>query len=141
MPLNDLAIRAAKPGVKNYRLSDSPGLYLEVAASGGKWWRFRYHFDGKETRLSLGVYPTVGLKAARMKRDEARQLLDDGVDPGAQRKAKNQVTCKDGELRIRRTRVVREVFPELGGVAFSADHSKAGARCLPLDRIEERGPH
>jgi hypothetical protein len=54
VPLIDLAIRAAKPAEKNYRLYDSPGLYLEVAPAGGKWWRFKYFFEGKEKSLSLG---------------------------------------------------------------------------------------
>jgi hypothetical protein len=53
--MNDLAIRAEKPAHRNYRLFDSPGLYLQFAAGGAKWWRFRYHFDGKEKRLSPDV--------------------------------------------------------------------------------------
>lgn len=68
---------------------DSRGLYLEVAPAGGKWWRFKYRFDRKEKRLALGVYPEVSLKEARRRRDEARDLLDDGVDPGVNRKAIN----------------------------------------------------
>ena len=66
MPLTDTAIRNAKPGVtpagkvtdKPYKIGDAGGLYLEVAPSGGKWWRLKYHHGGKEKRLSLGVYPT-----------------------------------------------------------------------------------
>lgn len=95
MPLTDTAVRNAKPGVrpdgrvtdKSYKLSDEKGLHLEVAPAGGKWWRLAYRFDGKQKRLSLGVYPEVTLKAARDRRDEARKLLAAGVDPGAQRKA------------------------------------------------------
>lgn len=95
MSLTDTAIRNAKPGItptgketaKPYKLGDTGGLYLEVAPSGGKWWRLKYRFDGKEKRLSLGVYPDVGLKDARARRDEARKLLADGVDPGENRKA------------------------------------------------------
>lgn len=87
MPLTDTAIRAAKPGSKPIKLSDEKGLYLEVAPSGGKWWRIKYRFAGKEKRLSLGVYPDVGLKLARERRDEARRLLADGIDPGEHRKA------------------------------------------------------
>ena len=56
MALTDTAIRNAKPRAKPIRLFDSGGLYLEVAPSGGKWWRFKYRFNGKEKRLSLGVY-------------------------------------------------------------------------------------
>lgn len=86
MPLTDTAIRNAKPADKPQRLFDGYGLYLEVAPSGGKWWRLKYRHASKEKRLSLGVYPEVSLKEARSKRDEARKLLADGTDPGEQRK-------------------------------------------------------
>ena len=59
MPLTDTAIRNARPGEKSVRLFDGGGLYLEVSPTGGKWWRLKYRFDGKEKRLSLGVYPDV----------------------------------------------------------------------------------
>lgn len=85
--LTDTAIRAAKPGEKPLRLFDGAGLYIEIAPSGGKWWRFKYRFLGREKRLSLGVYPEVGLKAARDRRDEVRRLLADGVDPSQNRRA------------------------------------------------------
>ena len=62
MPLTDVAIRKAKAGEKPIKCSDERGLYLEIAPSGGKWWRLKYRFEGKEKRLSLGVYPDVGLK-------------------------------------------------------------------------------
>jgi len=87
MPLTDTAIRNAKPGPKPIRLRDERGLYLEVAPSGGKWWRFRYLFAGKEKLLSMGTYPDVGLAKARERRDEARKLLADGIDPSQHRKA------------------------------------------------------
>ena len=79
MPLTDTAIRKLKPAEKPVRSYDSGGLYLEVAPSGGKWWRLKYRIGGKEKRLSLGVYPDVGLKDAREKRDAARKLLADGI--------------------------------------------------------------
>src|SRR5258708_6693235 len=85
MPLTEIAVRNAKARAKPVRLFDSRGLYLEIAPSGGKWWRFKYRFTEKEKRLSLGVYPEVSLKAARAKRDEARRLLTDGVDPSEHR--------------------------------------------------------
>lgn len=87
MALSDLAIKTAKPGAKPIRLSDSGGLYLEVAPSGGKLWRLKYRFGGKEKRLALGKYPEVSLKDARERRDEARKLLANEVDPGENRKA------------------------------------------------------
>lgn len=87
MPLSDSAIRSAKPSGKPRRLFDAGGLYLEVSPAGGKLWRLKYRFGGKEKRLALGAYPVIGLKDARDKRDKARKLLDAGVDPSEQRKA------------------------------------------------------
>jgi integrase len=62
-------------------------MYLEISPAGGKWWRFKYRFAGKERRISLGVYPDVPLAAAREKREEARRQVAAGIDPGEQRKA------------------------------------------------------
>lgn len=87
MALTDIEIRNAKPSAKRHRLYDERALYLEVSRAGGKWWRFKYRFNGKEKRLSLGVYPDISLKAARDRRDDARRLLANGVDPAANRKA------------------------------------------------------
>jgi hypothetical protein len=61
-------------------------MYLEIAPAGGKWWRLKYRFAGKEKLLSLGVYPEVTLAEARTKRDDARKLLSRGIDPSAQRR-------------------------------------------------------
>ncbi|CAM2191228.1 Integrase [Paraburkholderia kururiensis] len=90
MSLTDVKIKQAKPREKLYKISDERGLYLEVTPTGGKWWRFKYRIDGKEKRLSLGVYPDVGLQKAREKRDDARKLVADGVDPSAHRRAQKQ---------------------------------------------------
>ncbi|HUQ38402.1 MAG TPA: integrase arm-type DNA-binding domain-containing protein [Aestuariivirga sp.] len=87
MALVDTAIRNLKPGEKSVRVFDGGGLYLEVAPAGGKWWRFKYRFDGREKRISLGVYPDVTLKDARERRDEARRLLAKNIDPSESRKA------------------------------------------------------
>ena len=87
MTLSDVTIRKAKPADKTQRLFDGSGLYLELSPAGGKWWRLKYRFGGKEKRLSLGTYPDTSLADARDKRDAARRLLAAGVDPGEQRKA------------------------------------------------------
>ena len=81
MPLSDTTVRMAKPRSTTYRLSDSQGLYVEVAPSGSRYWRLKYRFAGKEKRLALGVYPTVALAKARDDAREARRLLSDGIDP------------------------------------------------------------
>ena len=87
MPLTDTAIRAAKANDKPIKLFDGGGLFLNVTPAGGKWWRFKYRFGGKEKLISLGTYPDVGLRDARERRDAARKLLAAGSDPGEKRKA------------------------------------------------------
>lgn len=132
MPLTDTAIRNAKPGDKPIRLFDAGGLYLEISPTGGKWWRLKYRYSGKEKRLSLGVYPEVPLagrkaknsgewvKGARDRRDEARQLLADGVDPGENRKAMKsaRVERAANSLEV----VAREWFAKYSAT-WAANHS------------------
>ena len=90
MALTTSQIQSAIPREKTYRLRDSRCLYLEVSPRGGKWWRFRYRFDGKAKNISLGVFPTVTLDEARERRDQARSLLSQGINPSEQRKAEKQ---------------------------------------------------
>lgn len=110
MALTDTAIRTAKPKDKAYKLYDEKGLFLQVTTNGGKWWRFKYQFNGKEKLLSLGTYPEVPLAGrwqdpetkkiwidgARDKRDKARELIAGDIDPSDNRKA--QKKTKDGNL-------------------------------------------
>ena len=86
MALSDVRLRALKPRNKAYKVPDADGLYLEVRTSGAKLWRFRFCHLGKESRISLGSYPEIGLASARRKRDEARQQLAEGLDPAAERR-------------------------------------------------------
>jgi integrase len=86
MPLTDTAIRNSKPELKPRKLFDGGGLFLLVAPTGGKLWRLKYRFDGKEKLLSLGAYPAISLKDARDQRDQARKLLATDIDPGTHRK-------------------------------------------------------
>lgn len=79
--LTALKVSNAKPGAKQYKLFDEKGLFLLVTPTGGKWWRLKYRFAGKEKQLSLGVYPQIGLKEARARRDLFRAMLADGMDP------------------------------------------------------------
>lgn len=87
MAISDVTFRKLKPAEKPYKVSDEKGLHLLVTPSGGKLWRMKYRFEGKEKLLSLGSYDDVPLIRARDKRDEARRLLADGIDPSAHRKA------------------------------------------------------
>ncbi|HCI95524.1 MAG TPA: integrase [Providencia sp.] len=86
MALTDAKIRAAKPDVKSYKLTDGAGLHLLVHTNGSKYWRLRYRHLGKEKTLALGLYPDVSLSEARLKRDEARKLIADGIDPCEQKR-------------------------------------------------------
>jgi hypothetical protein len=86
MPLTDTAVRNAKPCDSAYKMSDSAGMYLLVPASGSKLWRLDYRFQGKRKTLTLGKYPFTSLAEARRARDDARLLLEQGVDPSQKRK-------------------------------------------------------
>jgi hypothetical protein len=88
--LTVFAIEKAQPRDKPYKLSDGSGLHLLVEPTGGKLWRFRYQFDRKEKMISLGSFPEVSLASARTKRDEARTLVADGIDPSQQKKLDRQ---------------------------------------------------
>lgn len=87
MALSNTAIKNAKPKDKIYKLYHEKGLYLEVTPKGSKRWRFKYRFNDKEKRISLGVYPDTSLAKAVKKRDEARERVADGIDPSAHKKA------------------------------------------------------
>lgn len=120
MGLTDTAVRNAKPGFKPlkdgkgsplkgpdgkpiteptdkpYTLADEKGLYLQVTPSGGKLWRMKYRFSGKEKLLAFGKYPEVSLAEARDRRDEARKLLAAGTDPGEHRQAVKLAKAAEG---------------------------------------------
>ena len=85
MSLTDTAVRTAKVQAKPYKLYDEKGLFLLVKPGGGLLWRFKYRFSGVEKLLSLGMYPDVRLKDARIRRDEARRLVAAGADPSVKR--------------------------------------------------------
>ena len=159
MALTDTAIKNAKPTDKPRKIMDEKGLFLLVTPNGGKWWRLRYKFDGKEKLLSLGTYPEVSLKAARQKRDEARELIAAGVDPGENRKAQKAssrlLAANSFEVIAREWfktkspewadchsekilgRLVNDVFPWIGSRAIT--ELTAPVILGVLRRIEARG--
>lgn len=102
MALTDLQCRRAKTLEKDYKLYDEKGLYLLVTKAGQKYWRFKYRYAGKEKLLALGVFPEVGYKRAKNKRDEARLKLQDGIDPSAERKANKLAITKAHENSFER---------------------------------------
>ena len=87
MPLNDTMLRNLKSDGAPKKLADSEGLYLYLSVPGGKLWRMDSRFGGRRKTLSFGAYPAVSLKETRRKRDKARELLANDIDPGAQKKA------------------------------------------------------
>lgn len=159
MALTDTATRNAKPAESPYSVADGAGLSLLVQPNGGKWWRFRYRFDGKAKMLSLGIYPDVSLKTARERRDAARKQLSEGIDPGEHRKAvkaekleraansfeavaREYVGIKAaswapsyGERLLRR--LARDVFPMIGEKPIA--DLKAVDLLAVLRKIEARG--
>jgi integrase len=88
--LTDTAVRNLKPAAKPYKKSDGGGLHLLVTPKGSKLWRMAYRFQGKQKLLSFGKYPIVSLSKARSKRDAAKALLADGIDPSSIRKAERE---------------------------------------------------
>lgn len=159
MQLTDSAIKNAKPADKTRKIADGGGLYLEISPSGGKWWRLKYRFDGKEKRLSLGVYPDTGLKLARERREAARALLAERIDPGEvrkQEKAKAAVSAENSFEAVARRwhaswkstrtpkhaaqvlrRLELDVFPPLG--ATPIDKVRAPMLLQMARKVDERG--
>lgn len=119
MPLNDVTIRNAKPEAKQRKLYDSGGLFLLVTPNGGKWWRFKYRFGGKEKLISFGTYPQVSLKDAREDRDNAKKLLRNHIDPAAERKAVKQAESGQGSFDV----VAREWLAKFSQ-SWKASHTR-----------------
>lgn len=108
--LSDSTVKNAKPksGPKVNRIWDEKGMYLEVSPTGNKYFYLKYRIHGKENRFSIGPYPLIGLKEARIRRDEARKLVEKGTDPNEDRKEKKRI----GKIQAANTfeAVTREWF-------------------------------
>lgn len=157
--LSDTRIRAAKPREKPYKVFDTEGLFVVVTPAGGRWWRQRYRYAGKEQLLSLGTYPEVSLSAAREKRDAIRRQLAAGIDPSAQRQADKLAridakanTFKAAALDWHRQykpqwsrphadrilqRLEKNIFPWIGAKPIAEVTSKDIIACLK--RLADRG--
>jgi len=107
--LSDTRVRTAKRADRPIKLSDSGGLHLLIQRNGSKLWRLAYRFGGKQKTLAIGVYPTVTLKHAREKRDEAKRLLADNIDPSTQRRLEKLTAASGNTFRA----VAEEVLKKL----------------------------
>ncbi|SYN15083.1 integrase [Klebsiella pneumoniae] len=104
MPLTDTKVKNAKPLEKEYKLTDGFGMFLRVTLKGSKYWQMAYRFEGKQKIFSIGVYPAVSLSDARQRRDEAKRLLAQGIDPNAKKQAEvKELKAKRDNTRSFRT--------------------------------------
>lgn len=85
--LKPAQIENAKPRDKAYPLTDGGGLYVDVLPTGSKVWRFKYHHVGKREKVTIGPYPSWGIKAARDRHEELRELLHKGQSPAGAKQA------------------------------------------------------
>ena len=157
--LTEVKLKSLKPKEKVYKLADEKGLYIRVAPSGARYWRLKYYMGGKKERhLALGVYPEVTLKEARSRRDDARLLIRDGIDPGEERKRQRaerkfdeensfgQIAdewfsrCRKKWGQSHRTRTERILKKDLAGIRSRPITSIDAPELLKqLRRIEARG--
>jgi Arm DNA-binding domain len=125
MPTRNAAIfRSAKPREKPFKLSDGGGLYLLVQPNGTKLRRLAYRYDGKQKLLALGQYPVISLTDARIKRDDAKKLLSDGIDPMPRKYHRRKM--KNSRLTKRNVRVRTRLPPW----SCSADRTRLQANSL-----------
>ncbi|MEC4747585.1 integrase arm-type DNA-binding domain-containing protein [Methylomicrobium sp. Wu6] len=127
MALSDTACKNAKPKEKPYKLADEKGMFLLVNSNGSKYFRLKYRFAGKEKLLALGVYPDTSLKDARTKRDQAREQIAKGIDPGIARKIE-----KAGSAENTFSAVAKE-FIEANKNRWSVSHREHIKQCFERD--------
>ena len=159
MALTDTAIRNTKPADKPIKLFDGGGLFVHITPAGQRYWRLKYRFAGKEKLLAIGVYPEVGLKEARDRREEAKRLLSEGVDPSVERKVRKVATVErvansfeavarewhtkyapswsESNAKKVLARLENDVFPWLGGRPIA--ELKAPELLAVCRRVESRG--
>ena len=103
MSLTENQLKALKPKDKPYKLADERGLYVEVAPTGGKLWRYRYRIGKVEKKLSIGTYPDLSLKQARQAALEARMVVSKGGDPALDKR----------KMKIRAEHLAATTFKEV----------------------------
>ena len=130
MALTDPKIRQAKPKDKDYKLSDAKGMFLLVTKKGGKYWRLKYRIGGKEKLLSIGVYPDVSLKQARKACDNAKELLDQGVDPSQAKKVKK---AEQAQAYTNNLEAIAREWHKQQAIKWSTSYSEKVIRSLERD--------
>lgn len=130
VPLSEIQVRNVKPQAKDVKLFDGQGLFLLVTPTGGKLWRMKYDFQGKERSLAIGPYPAVSLADARQRREEAKRLLANGIDPSEVKKAQKaaQVAEVENSFEI----VAREWHGKFSG-QWSTGHAETTIQRLERD--------
>jgi hypothetical protein len=126
--LTDARILAAKPTDRPYKLTAGGSAYIEILPNGGKYWRFKYRFGGKQTSMSLGVYPKVSIEEAMALRDKAKAMLKQGENPGEL--ARLERACIRDE-QVRQEAATRFMLDNDGALSF-----RLGRRCLTLTPSE-----
>lgn len=129
MALTELEIKKAKTTSNPYKLADGGGMFLLIHKNGGKYWRMDYRFNGTRKTLALGVYPDVSLADARNRRDDARKLLANGVDPSEVKKAQAASIVANTENSFEA--IAREWFNR------HALNWKEGHSCKIIARLEK----
>jgi len=136
-PISTLSVleieKSLTPKEKEYKKTDGGGLYLLITPSGGKLWRFNYRFDGKHKTLFLGKYPDVTLENARKQRTAVRELLANGVDPGAVKKSQKIQEQIQNELDANTFEKVARDWHQHNKPDWSDNHADRLLRRLELD--------
>ncbi|MCL1893715.1 MAG: integrase arm-type DNA-binding domain-containing protein [Holophagaceae bacterium] len=130
MKLSDINVKRAKPGDTAYKIFDGGGLYLQVEPTGGKLWRYKYRFDGKEKKVHFGKYPDVSLLEARRRHREAREQLAQGIDPAVSKKA---LKSAKGELAANSFELVGREWFQMWKQDKSEKHSLRNITNLEKD--------
>ena len=153
-PLTTTEVKSYKPQSKMYKKPDGKGLWLLIKPNGTKSWRYDFRYGGKNLSMSFGIYPEIGLKEAREKREEARELLSNNINPiSAKRikKASESLTLQNVidewiELRkkssseatiIQNKRIIKNITNWLGTIAIK-DIKRADI-ITSLEKMQNRG--
>lgn len=134
MPLTDTAIRNAKPQTKAYKLTDGEGLFLLVTSTGGKYWRFKYRFAGKEKLLAFGTYPEISLTEAREKRLEARKLVASDKDPSQKKREDKRLAAFNAGNTLK---AVAEEWFNTNKKKWTPDHAARTWRRIELHLLSD----